>query len=76
MVDATYKRVLQALARHRSMAFLELISVCDISDEYLTQIIKDLENEDVVKVINPEDITEEIITLKHKGYGIASSLVY
>jgi hypothetical protein len=76
MVDTTYKKVLQALARNRSLAFLELTSICDISEEYLAQIIKDLEDEDVVRVINPDDITEEIITLKHKGFAIASSLVY
>jgi hypothetical protein len=76
VVDVTYKKVLQTLARHRSMAFLELTSVCDINDTELSTIIKDLESEDVVKVTNPYDITEELITLKHKGFAIASTLAY
>jgi hypothetical protein len=75
-IDIRYKRVLQTLARRRSMPFLELTSVCDIREENLAKIIKDLEDQDVVKVIDSGDITEEIITLKHKGFGIASSLAY
>lgn len=76
MTDVTYKKVLQMLARRRSMPFLELTSVCDISEEDLSRIVKDLETEDVIRVVNGDDITEEIITLKHKGFGIASSLLY
>jgi CRP-like cAMP-binding protein len=76
MTDITYKKVLQTLARRKSMPFLELTSVCDISEEELSRIIKDLEFEDVIRVINSDDITEEIITLKHKGFGIASVLAY
>ena len=74
MVDSTYKVVLRTLAQRKSMAFWELTSACDIREEKLVEIINDLENSDVVKVLDSGDTSEEIVTLRHKGFGIASSL--
>jgi hypothetical protein len=65
--DTTYRKVLDALIRYRSMPFLELTTVCDIGDDELTSIITNLEKQDLVKVVNREDILEEIVTLKKKG---------
>lgn len=72
MLDATYRKVLQTLARHKAMPFLELTSLCDISDEKLKSILADLESEDFIRVINRGDITEEIVTLRHKGFSVAA----
>jgi hypothetical protein len=71
MLDTTYRKVLQTLARYKAMPFLELTSVCDISDDELKSILADLESEDLVRVINRGDITEEIVTLRHKGFSVA-----
>jgi hypothetical protein len=54
------------------MPFLELTSLCDISDEKLKSILADLESEDFIRVINRGDITEEIVTLRHKGFSVAA----
>ena len=74
MVDALYRKVLRTLARYKAMPFLELMSVCDINAEELEEIIRDLEIEGVVRVVNPDDVTEEIITLKHKGFAVVSAI--
>lgn len=71
IADDRYKTVLKTLADYKSMPFLELAAVCDIDDETLQKIVKDLESEDVVKVSNPENVFEEIVTLKDKGFAIA-----
>ena len=69
--DARYKTVLRILAQYKSMPFLELTSVSDIDDETLQRIIQDLEREDLVKVSNPENVFEQIVTLKDKGFALA-----
>jgi len=71
IADDRYKTVLRTLAEYKSMPFLELTAVCDIDDETLQKIVKDLESEDIVKVSNPENVFEEIVTLKDKGFAIA-----
>jgi hypothetical protein len=75
MADKTYAYVLRTLAQRKSMPFLELTSLCNLREDKLSDIIRDLEFEDVVKVNYRGDITEEIVTLKHKGFGLLSSLV-
>lgn len=66
-LDDAYRKVLKALAQYRSMPFLELTTVCDIGDDQLEDIINNLEDQDMVKVINRDNILEEIVTLKKKG---------
>ena len=71
-LDDTYSSVLRVLARYRSMPFLELVTrVPEIGDDELEKIIRDLEKQDMVKVINQGDILEEIVTLKKKGLSAA-----
>ncbi len=74
MANNVYRQVLRTLAEHKSMPFLELTSVCNMQAHKLHDIIRDLESDDYVKVSYRGDISEEIVTLKHKGFGIVSSL--
>jgi len=71
LADGRYKTVIKILAHYKSMPFLELTSVSDIEDEALEKIVRDLEKQDVVKVSNPEDVFEKIITLREKGFSLA-----
>lgn len=66
-----YEKVLKVLVKFKSMPFLELTSMCDIDDKRLEEIIKNLENQDLVKVINPGNIYEEIVTVREKGFAFA-----
>jgi hypothetical protein len=66
--------ILKILARRKSIPYLELTFIGNVSEDRLTDIIRNLEKEDIVKVSCRGDITEEIITLKQKGFDIVSSL--
>ena len=68
--DERYRTVLRMLVQYKSMPFLELTSVSDIDDETLQQIVTDFEREDIVKVSNPDNVFEEIVTLKDKGFTL------
>lgn len=70
-MDDALKNVLEILLRFKSMPFLELTSLSDIEDHRLQQIIKDLEQKDLVKVTNPDNIYEEIVTVKDKAFMLA-----
>ena len=62
--------VLKALAECKAMPFLELHSVCEeIEAEELQHIIDRLESEDLVRVTHKEDLLEQIIILRSKGYA-------
>jgi len=66
------KKVLQALiSSNGSMPFLELASVSDMDDEQLEAIVDGLEKERLVRVINPEDVFEKIITVTGQGFSVA-----
>jgi RIO-like serine/threonine protein kinase len=68
------KKVLQALIdSHGSMPFLELASVSDIDDERLEEIVNELEKDRLVRVINPDDVFEKIITVTGQGFSVAQS---
>lgn len=68
--DERYRVVLRTLAHYKSMPFLELTSVSDIDDETLQKIVSDFEKEDIVKLSNADNVFEEIVTLKDKGFGL------
>ena len=68
----SYKKVLRALIESNgSMPFLELASVSDIEDEKLEEIVTALEKDRLVRVINPDDIFEKIITVTGQGFSVA-----
>lgn len=68
----SYSKVLHALIdSNGSMPFLELSSVSDIDDEKLEEIVTGLEKDRLVKVINPDDIFEKIITVTGQGFSVA-----
>lgn len=69
--DVRYRTVLKILAQYKSMPFLELTSISDIDDDMLQKIISDFEKEELVKVSNPDNVFEEIVTLRDKGFGLA-----
>jgi len=63
-------KVLRILAKYKAMPFLELSSLANLDENYLQEIIKELEKQDRVKVTNRGDIFEEIVTLKEKGFAV------
>lgn len=68
----SYSKVLNALIdSNGSMPFLELASVSDMDDEKLEEIVTGLEKDRLVKVINPDDIFEKIITVTGQGFSMA-----
>lgn len=70
----SYSKVLHALIdSNGSMPFLELSSVSDVDDEKLEEIVTGLEKDRLVKVINPDDIFEKIITVTGQGFSVAQS---
>ena len=73
MVDEDAKKVLHTLVKFKSMPFLELTSVCDINEKRMEDIINHFEKHALVKVLNPGDIYETIVTLKEKGFALARS---
>jgi|GEM_PF-3027468 len=65
-------KVLRALIdSNGSMPFLELASVSDIDDEELNEIVATLEKDRLVRIINPDDIFEKIITVTGQGFSAA-----
>jgi len=71
VVDKPWKNVLEILLKFKSMPFLELTSLSDIEDRRLQEIITDLEKQDLVRVSNPNNIYEEIVTVKNKAFMLA-----
>jgi len=69
-IDPKHQGVLQTLFRfHGSMPFLELTSVSDLDDEQLDKIVSELERKKLVKVNNPQDVIEKIVSLTSDGYS-------
>lgn len=70
----TSTKVLRALIDYNgSMPFLELASVSDMDDAKLEEIITRLEKDRLVKVINPDDVFEKIITVTGQGFSVAQT---
>jgi hypothetical protein len=67
--DEKRSRVLATLRTYRSMPFLELTSVCNIDDKELEEIVEDLAVKKLVKIINPGDLTEEIVTVREQAFA-------
>lgn len=63
-----YAKVLRALIKFKSMAFLELSALCDIDEKELEQIVRELERRDLVKVVDEGKIMDEIITVRGRAY--------
>ena len=68
----SHRKVLQSLIdSNGSMPFLELASVSDLDDEKLEEICTALEQARLVRVINPDDLFEKIITVTGQGFSVA-----
>ncbi len=68
----SHRKVLRSLIdSNGSMPFLELASVSDSSDENLEEIVTALEQARLVRVINPNDVFEKIITVTQQGFSVA-----
>ena len=62
-----FQNVWQTLRESGSMAFLELSYLTHLRHDELRQIVNDLQEKDLVKVRNPDDIRQAIITIKHRA---------
>src|SRR5438045_3037330 len=66
-----YQKVLDALVSQKSMAFLELTSLSNLEDDELTSIISWFETHGFVSVTDRNDVFQEVITLRDKGFALA-----
>jgi hypothetical protein len=69
-----HERVLNALVNRKSLAFLELTSLCGLEDNDLRSVISWFETRGMVSVSSRNDIFEEVVTLREKGFGLARKL--
>jgi hypothetical protein len=76
IADKASVGILKVLARRKSIPYLELTFICNVSEDKLAEVIRNLEKEEIVKVSCRGDITEEIVTLKQKGFDLVSSLSF
>jgi DNA-binding MarR family transcriptional regulator len=74
LLNNTYERVLSALVERKSMAFLELTSVCNVEDDELKEIINRFSGNDLISVAHPDNMFREVITLNDKGFALARQL--
>ena len=66
------QRVLEALLQfHGAMPFLELTSVSDIDDDQLEQALSEMEKKGLIRIINPENDLEKIISVTGEGHKAA-----
>lgn len=56
------EKVVKALVDRKSMPFLEITSLCNLHGHDLKVVIEDLEKEGLVRVKNPDDDVETIVT--------------
>lgn len=56
-------QVFNAIAKHRSIPFLELLDVTDLDETSLQTILTDLEKLNLVKVSGRGDVVKEFVTL-------------
>lgn len=62
------RKVLETLASHKSMLFLELSSLCDIDEQELHEIIQVLAEQGLVKVVDQGKVMDEIVTIRGKAH--------
>jgi len=63
LTDPRQIQVFNAIARHRSIPFLELLDVTDLDESSLQTILTDLEKLNLVKVSGRGDVVKEFVTL-------------
>jgi len=64
------KTVIKIIREAKSMPFLELTSLSAIHDNRLTEILHELEKKDLIVLINPENIFEELVVAKDKAFNL------
>ncbi len=67
------RQVLAALLQHKSMPFLELESLLPRNREELRCAVDDLAKMRLVRVINPDDIIEKIVTATGRAFALQTS---
>lgn len=70
-VSRTSQKVLKTLAQYKSMPFIELKSVCQMDIDELQESVGELELNGLVKIKEPGNPFEEIITLSSEGFKAA-----
>ena len=64
------KLVLDTLARNKAMSLVELMSELDLPDNEIEKIVKNLEENNFVRITEREKM-DEIITIRQEGLRIA-----
>src|SRR2546423_12753412 len=63
--------IIEILVNYKSLPFLELAARSGLSHKRMNKAIEELESQGFVRVVNPNNPVEEIITLKEKGFAMA-----
>jgi len=63
LTDPGQIQVFNAIAKHRSIPFLELLDVTDIDEQRLQSILAELEALNLVKVGGRGNVVDEFVTL-------------
>lgn len=69
ILNENSQMILKTLARHKSMPFMELKSICRIDMDELQQSVGQLVENGLVNVREPNNPLEEIVTLNSKGFA-------
>ena len=68
-LNTNSRMVLKTLAQYKSMPFMELKSICGIDMQQLQQSVRQLAENDLVNVKEPDNPLEEIITINSRGFN-------
>jgi hypothetical protein len=66
--DFIKSEILSILRKYKSLPLLEIESISGFDIKELQRSVQQLEREDLVRISNPEDILEEIVTAKRKVF--------
>lgn len=69
LLNESNEKVLKALAAQHSAAFLELLSLSGLEDDELRDAIKQFKDLGIVTITNPNDVFQEVVTLKDEGFA-------
>ena len=70
MVEDNVKIVLDVLARNKAMSLVELMSVVNMPDTEVQNIVKELELQNLVRV-SKGGVLEEIVAIREEGLRAA-----
>jgi transcription initiation factor IIE alpha subunit len=74
MSEESYRSVFSILVKHRSLGRRELASLCGLEDDELRNVLKELEQRNLVVITDKGDPALEIITIKEAAFAASRSL--